>query len=870
MILNNLIFGNAFDVKVHVDFSETPSAGTKFVGPLQLLAELEQKAGLVHPDIKDYVRVEAWKKAIEAAKPAIFSASYDKDKNGVAAQLLRWRDALVMAGWNKDNAVKHPILDALKQVDAHFCYSGIADRWVRMLDYCTNNALNGFTIEVTNCKEHIHPTIVAVLDAISNKNKDSVMWNPIQENKVAVIKAYSFEDSNDAYLNAALCLDPEKDVIVCQNDKMLNNFLNLASKQNTTSCLRDTNAPILQLFKLLLLMMCECGNIFNMVAYLKTKPCPVENGGRLADYLMRTGGWGDGKEWEEFKQAKDKNGDAIFSTEEQKAFEQFHSITSMGNPTIGKIAEEVGKLKEWASHQSAADTVREEIGTLKDFCHRFIMTTEGKESEPADEKAIKDLINQIYANGEYVFTEAKVGSFDAYSSLECIYSRAEKVVWVDCYGNTMIDYDYGFLNSNCQKALRKAGLRMWSNQDQAAAKVAALSIAARRCAKELWLYVPKKVCGEAPASCSLLSSLGVKDFGALAAIPTKKSSLMPLTAKSNYICIKPNTIKEHRTKSGGTMGDESFSSLNMLINSPMDYVMQYLCGMYAPSISNLESINTTKGTVAHRTLEIIVNRCNKKVEKIKNEITNNLDCYIKEATNQVGMILLLPENDSDYKELKFVVKRAFENLIGIIEDNGLSIVGIELEYNEPTSVVTNNKSNLTAKVDLVLEDKEKNKYIFDLKYSKPNKYTESLDKNYGKILQLDIYKHCMEQADNKVVFKGFFLLTDGRLYTADNCLKSSSNISVISPKKSAFAGNSMDALSNGYEYRYEEFKKGNIEEGEGVTFKKAVISTGAPAVEPLDYHREQAAKSLYPIELDGAKKAENKYSNFKNFKGGHK
>lgn len=868
MILNNLIFGNAFDDRVHVDFTKIPSAGTKFVGPLQLLAELEQKSGLVHPDVKDYVRVEAWKKAMEAANPTVFSASYNTDKNGVATQLLRWRDALVMAGWNKDNAVKHPILDALKQIEAHFCCSGIADRWVTMLDYCIKNTLSGFSIEVVDRREHIHPTIVAVLDAISEKNKDFVTWKPMKKCEVGEIKAYTFEDSNDAYLNAVLNLNPAKDVIVCQDDKMLNNFLTLASKQNTSSYLRDTNAPILQLFKLQLLMMCEHKNIFNMVAFLKTTPCPIEKGYKLADYLMKTGGWGDDKEWTEFKESKDKEEKAIFSSDEQKTFDQFRQMVSESKHTIGDIREEVEKLAEWASHQTVKDTVQEELSTLKDFCRRFIIVTKGRESESTDEKTIKELINQIYENGEYVFTEAKVGSFDAYRSLECIYSPAERVVWVDCYGNTMIDYDYGFLNNSCLKELRDSGLRIWSNQEQAAARVSALSTAAKRCAKKIYLYVPKKVCGVAPATCSLISNLGIKDFEKPMDLPTKKSDLVTLTEKNNYICIAPSTIKGHRTKSDGSIADESFSSLNMLINSPLDYVMQYLCGMYAPKISNLESINTTKGNVAHRTLEIIVNICNRDLNKIKNEINNNLDSYIDKAINQVGMILMLPENDSDYKELKYVVKRAFTNLIGIIEENNLSIEGTELEYTEASSKVTDNESNLTAKVDLVLEDKEKNKYIFDLKYSKPSKYAESLGKTYGKILQLDIYKHCIETANNKVVFKGFFLLTDGRLYTADSCLRGN-NIIVISPKNGANVG-SIPALMNGYKYRYDEFKNGKIEEGEGVVFKKAVKSTGVPAVEPLDYHREQTAKNLYPIELDGSKKAENNYSNFKNFKGGHK
>ncbi len=84
------------------------SMGTIYVGNMGLMSFLEQRAG-IHYNIKADVEREAdYLNAMniyladkERAKNAFFEEAANVDPFGVACKLLKWRDALIMAGWDK-------------------------------------------------------------------------------------------------------------------------------------------------------------------------------------------------------------------------------------------------------------------------------------------------------------------------------------------------------------------------------------------------------------------------------------------------------------------------------------------------------------------------------------------------------------------------------------------------------------------------------------------------------------------------------------------------------------------------------------------------------------------------------------------------
>ena len=111
--------------------------GTKYVGPLGLLDELELRAGLTGRYSDNFQRTilyaRAIKKAIEGNKNLFFAKSFEKDKIRTANVVLGWRDTLVKAGWNK-TITGSSRLNGLAAVEAFFTEKGEADRWRTLLE----------------------------------------------------------------------------------------------------------------------------------------------------------------------------------------------------------------------------------------------------------------------------------------------------------------------------------------------------------------------------------------------------------------------------------------------------------------------------------------------------------------------------------------------------------------------------------------------------------------------------------------------------------------------------------------------------------------------------------------------------------------
>ncbi len=887
-MVEQIIFSNEYDSRVH--FTGISTVGVKFVGPVGLLGELELRAGLTRGEAEPYVRYGTFKEALKGylkkTPKSVFAASAEKNMDSVAKMILRWRDSLVMAGWNRTITAGSPILKEIAGIEEHYRkmprYEGVADRWQLLLDYFGKNPLRDTKIEVVNERGEIHPTIATVLDNINAKQTDTVIYRskvPVVGQKV---KAYLFDDLNDAMLAAAVTLDPQKDVIVCSNTKTFNNFLNLTGKKNVTSTLKNCNAPLLQLFKLLLLLLAEPKNLYNIVTYLETKPSPVKSGGSLARYLMKICGWGSDADWKKY-QEKYEEPDVEWKKkvlESHNAFKKKMTSTDSEPLTFGVVKNAVSELKTWAISQNMVaantkieyeltDAQKEELSTLVGFCKKF----EAIERADDDVLTSVDLVayaDEIYDDGDYDDYEAVVGSFDTYPSLAAIHTQVTcgKLVWVDCYGDVAAKEDMEFLNEKEKAELRELGVRIWSRPEQVAAQISSLTTFAQSCSEELLLFIPKKVHGEAVAPSPLLSCLAVEPEVAHFDLGSTMAETVKLPQRQTYHkLLEP--IKSHRKATKDGAAKESYSSLNMLVNSPFDYVMKYLAGIYAPNINNLDGLFRIKGNVAHKCLEVICAECNNDVAAVKAivEDKEKLFTRIDNVAQQVGLVLLLKENQLEFARFKSLLQSSFMNLLDIIIENNLTIAGLEAEYTEDASDITDNNASLEAKVDLVLSDAKGAIYIFDLKFSNPKSYKETLQDNQGKILQLDIYKHCIEKSGKRVVFRGYFLLTDGRLYTADDCLKKSSNITIVKPGNKYMDGNGMEMLHHSYIFRYEELANGLLEEGEGLRCE----SQKDENEDAYYYHVED--KKLYPYASTGVKtpvKDENKYSEYTIFKGGLK
>lgn len=852
-----------YDSRVHVDYAKLNPIGTAFVGQMGLLSRLELKAGLVHAEIpnEDCEREEEYKDAIRKSLQRLkcFQDSFRLDEINTARQILVWRDSMKMAGWDfKPFANCSDVLADLSLIEGNFknSFLSIADRWSAIREYISKNPIS---ISITACceKTQIHPVISDILDKLGAK------FVPLSDvgGKVDVCK---FKDAFDAYQSAALTLDPKKDIIVVQNANMLNEALCQVGHAEIDASLEDNFSPITQLFRITLLIYAEPKNFGNIISYLLTKPSPVTCGHELGSYLLKNCGWGDADTWNNFisgvsifkKWDAASNTPVSYTPEEvqsiQKEFSDFKVfIGSIGQNTSGAdIKARISDLITWTNSTRAGQFVSIQKANLRNICRRLFILLDEKKSYTPDE--IKNLADSITTSSSIPVASSKVESFYTYPSLGCIHDSVSdgKVVWVDCYGHIEASYDYSFLSPTDSASLQKCGVGIWPKTEQVAAKIALLLASVKHAGKDVVLFIPQNADGARAEVSPLVSELGINMSSAgTYSLTTSANPVVPFAskAKTDYYDLKVAVPQRDK---------ESYSSLNMLINTPFDYVLQYACGLYAPEVGQLEGLDRICGSVAHKAFENMCKANGNDAVKVKAIVSDPalLHAEVEKAASECGIVLLLPENSFRLNTLKSDLQESFSNLIDIIITNNLKIIGIEMVYSEAQSPIVQN-NDLKAKIDLVLKSKSGDICVFDLKYGSPKHYKDNLVDDMA--LQLDIYKYCVENdttgLKSRVEMVGYFNLKVGRLFTTYSNFVPSSNIEVVVCKNPK--NNVMNLVKDSYDFRFDEFNTSHkLEEGEGCP------------TSVLAY----ASSTLYPLNETRGSKNESKFSNYKLFKGGSK
>ena len=127
-----IIYSPHYDGEVYL--GDAPEEmGTVYVGPKKLMELLGLRAG-IHVSIKSDMEREAdYLNAIkdcraDNAEVSFFEGAANVDPLGVAGKLLKWRDNLIMAGWdvtcNDQDCAK---LKALSEIEKYFHSLGAAD-----------------------------------------------------------------------------------------------------------------------------------------------------------------------------------------------------------------------------------------------------------------------------------------------------------------------------------------------------------------------------------------------------------------------------------------------------------------------------------------------------------------------------------------------------------------------------------------------------------------------------------------------------------------------------------------------------------------------------------------------------------------------
>ena len=833
-----LIFNPYYDQPIYTGVDEGCTLGEKYVGPLGLLAELELRAGLSRLYPSQTTRVLDYCEALsqcgkDSADPdsLFYWKSFGVDMLNVSRRLLEWRDALVYAGIKNLEAIPAGISEGAKSiisdildVEEYFKdENSIGDRWAYLAkesDYLTSD----WTIEVRMKEELVDSVILSCLKN-SGATCSFISELPKIDHNVTVNK---FANLVDGYQWALTQENAQESVCVNNDNVSLNGVLTSLGKANVGAEASGVYTQISQLFSSGMKLFISPVDYDALASYLAVPIHPLNDYILSEDKTLRyallshftaQGGFGKNErtecDWNSIiEAAKPEDGRKTVLVLE-------HCIGQWDKgATLSAIEAYCEEWSKWCARKAAGtpdSVIAQQLLTVKDsfdVLPKFLKLTN---KEKFNEKDLLVNIASAAAFCTYTTDVPMLGSLDIVTDIRAIAAPCDRAVWMDCYDQGMAGYQYSFLNESDINLMNAAGMMIPTYDKQLQAESVAKHLAYSYVKDELVVLTPEKV------ECRKSYPQQIPHWDGEVADMTdwtpagKETEVVDANTQDALHRVTSTIFKGIDTpKEEGGIGRnyESFSSLDMLIQNPFDYVLQYVFKCNETSRTNLSAV---KGNVVHKMFNNAVLEAGNDWNKIKTSLVDNFDENFDKAVNEVGIELLSLNNRLTYNLFKNVIKTcSIPSFIKIVEDNKLTVVGSEVDI----IVDFDQIGKFNAKIDMVLQNPEGRYVIMDFKWTdgKDKKREEEIKNNME--MQLALYaqavrQHFGEGDDSCVEAIGYFMLRQGVFITEYQGLKKSKKVKVVQKQST---DSIFDMVKKSYEFRMKQLiGEGGvsvIEEGE--------------------------------------------------------
>ncbi|MBO7586361.1 MAG: PD-(D/E)XK nuclease family protein [Bacteroidales bacterium] len=871
-----LIFSPYYDGNCYAGNSaeEQCVLGTKYVGPLGLLDELELRAGMSRGETSPMQRAIAYCNAIHQvldSKPSpkpFYQQSFENDPLGVAQQLLRWRDALCMAGWDQNTLIPSTLsadgknrLEDLQAIEEYFKSIGIGERWHQLLNADLATLLpEDLKIKVDMKMDLLPPVIRKVLEKTNRAQESEAVANlgdKTLSDFASKFTLYQFPEQNDAYQWAATQPEPTSYVFINEDNFTFNQVLKSVGEPLVAASIQGSVPEMSQLLKLGIALFRQPVNLTHLTSYLNIFRHPIQWQTRsdLRYKIQKDGG---------FKSVTDGKGNLISFTDPtindtvsdpnlwgmwEKSYlhdnnvqTQTADVTAFCDALLTwlKKAKQVAAI-ELDNNPNLGVQLSSQLAVLENHTQALKAYLNGKTDISNDEL---DKVVASICQGDSIQTDyGRLGSCDILKDLKGLAVNGKTVIWMDCVRKPRPRYAYAFLNPADIKLLQAKDLLIPDASLEMQASDFAEKLAVSR-AKTIIALMPQRKDGERTEENLIITELRALDpstpinSGKKVKLPAKDTtSFTPkdIAPQEVEYKLRNNKLLENIDKpdpkattdmpSSHTAGyqreHESYSSLSQLIDYPFDYLLGYIFNLKEDDSSNLSLI---EGNVAHEVISKLVEKStkndiidtNKFIALCKKK--SGVKKLIEKTIKNRGVELLLPENQMEKNSfVRTLSQHSIPTLAKIIEENNLEVEGSEKEIIKTLKDSHGNPVfNLKSVIDLVLKKTEKGQptkyYIFDFKWTtKPKDRKEELEE--CKELQLALYKRILEEVHSTgcVEMYGYYLLKQTKLLTTYPYMLSNAAIEVVKQKKSY---NLFDQAVESYRERIKNLKDGFIEEGE--------------------------------------------------------
>lgn len=828
--------------------------------------------------------------------------SYTVSPLATSREMLKWRDALAFCGWTKDcpaPSCRLKVLQGVEQIFAEKDYSNVNTRPKAIIERLKQKKgmMKNVTFVMPFDTVFLHPVLkeifsLAVEDGAQlerlaipmingNNNlaklKRLLTADNIDNTELATnddsVRIWHFKDNMEAEEYLAMMEDEAFDVCIKSDAKLTDNYLHMMGKPVTGSTVANTAPQIIQLFFTGVAIQARPLNIEALLQWLYAPIHPLPSNFRyqLAERLARKGGWlpenrdTDNEdcyqlvqEWTNGK-VEEESGQPI-DDKERKArqhkvslflpdFENRESTTIEAQQLHTFLTE----LGSWSRQravilmQENSDDLRiSQLNRLSELCETLKELTDDLEPTAQMEyNEIEKHMTCLYEPSEFEQYKAQAASRFTIPLPGQIAAKADNVLWGGLYNFEPMSPDTEFLTPTEQYEL-KDSVKLWDADSVRQAQQQTLLLPLLFCQKQLTLITVDAVDGAPVNKHPMMVRIEqqVKNYKELSITPKiNEEKYVPVPAlTNNAVCGNNGLYTEiKRTDLIKWKEHESPTSIDKLLQNPIDYTLENIAYISDNGHSDLSNIALTKGNVAHAVIQHLFYIPEDKehsgtASAIRQRVDANYKTMFKHIIETKGAILLLQENAIERRLLFNQLWDCINHLIDIIEKDELRVVACEKKLEGYTLGVPNDETPaMHGFADMVLVRKNGQHVIFDFKWTGSRKYYQELLQN-NRSSQLAIYANLLtELTEEKVLPTAYFLMPLGQLFSTED-FKSyyATHIEV----NKGCEGNIIDKIIASYRYRRNEIMSGRIELGEG-----------AP-LESLDYFNDTEEKNLFPLKPD--------------------
>ena len=871
---------------------------SKVCNTKELVDLIALHAGLDFPVASNIDRIldyyAAMKEYNKANPDNLFAKSFALDEVNTAKECLKWRDAMILAGWqpggSQDVSERMKVLAGIEE-NFHSISNG--EKLLRITEEVKKGCNLPENLEIITPFDYtcFMPAERDLLDAIAKRigaekvyaNKDlpqnsnnlRKVANILVENKPDDItldgdeslELLCFAEKNEALQYLSQIKADDYSVWINRDNRAFDNYLIQAQKPTCGSSDKGVS-QISELPIIGLALFTRPLNLNALINWLTVPKSPLSTmfRNKLVDAIVHSGGYFNDACRDCLNKAEDKDKERIkyFLPDIEKPEEV------IGDNPIKKsvILDYVKEFSQWVNanlHMDMNDVEKNHLTGTLSLCSAMTRILELRD---VDEVFYDDLIlafDSILTEIESEISESKVGCQNLISSSSNIASIADSTIWCDFYNPDEQALSYDILSPQEKKALKE---KVWMSENEQKFNRLNKLLPFMLTQNKLTLVTVKKDGTKDVVKDPILIRFE-KNMG-------KELTNEPLSLKqdlgapteaieqfNNRHQDEDGTIHFERKDLVSFSKTESYSSISSLIDNPFDYVFNKVIKLRKSGSAAISAVFTTKGTVAHAIIEELFNPAKGwgAPAAIRTRIGSDFEKVFNRKVLERGGILLQPENLSEKNVFKKDMKKCVSKLCDLIEVNGLKVVACERECKEVSLSEFETQAVLfDGFIDMLLEDESGKIIIFDFKYSpKKDKYEKWIKNNRS--MQLALYKGLVEKSfDKNVKAKAYVLLPDVKVITADDLTGTSFKTRVNRE------GELLEEMSNSYKYRKAQIQNGVVEDGEGIVYALNDIK--------MSYAFDTEKEDLVPLDADVKTKNEtwektpNTYSDYAFFKAG--